>query len=98
MLDALIDGFKNDKISASDRVLFHTADGATYLAISKYLTQTPAKDCPVFHVCTPYDPVGVMPNRDTPEEVHQAITQLKTKKLIEKKYSFMAKTHFLQNI
>jgi hypothetical protein len=94
MLDAISDGFKKDKITSKDRVLFHTADGATYLAISKYMTTASAQSCPIFHICTPYDPVGVMPNRNDADEVCQAIARLK-KKLIGKKAFFYGENPFL---
>ena len=46
-----------------DRILFHTADGMTYGAIDHYLSLVKPASAPKIHICTPYDPSGVMPNR-----------------------------------
>jgi glycosyltransferase involved in cell wall biosynthesis len=95
LLQALTQGFKADNITSADRVLLHTADGATYLAISKLILDLPAKSRPVFHICTPYDPVGVMPNRDDPDDIFQSIARLKEKKLIGKKAFYYGENPFL---
>lgn len=76
------------EIGASDRLLFHTADGATYRAVANLCGTVPEQDFPIIHICTPYDPVGVMPNRNDPSEVETAIEKFK-------KVGFLSKRIFL---
>ncbi|MGV6803643.1 MAG: hypothetical protein ACWA49_05500 [Ruegeria sp.] len=59
-----------------DIVLIHTADGATYSALERFCETTQEDRRPVFHICTPYDPVGVMPNRHSAEAVKKAVEAL----------------------
>lgn len=73
MLQSLLDACAKFGIGPADRILFHTADGATYEALAELVKYFPAADLPLIHICTPYDPVGVMPNRKSAEVVQQAI-------------------------
>lgn len=63
-------------MTEDDRMLFHTADGVTYLGLELALRDRPAAATPIMHVCTPYDPVGVMPNRKDAKEISRAIAKL----------------------
>lgn len=82
MLDSLLDAFGRFGIGPADRLLFHTADGATYEALAELVQSFPVADLPLIHVCTPYDPVGVMPNRESPEVVRQAIDVFRLRNLL----------------
>ncbi len=68
--DELRAAFDRLDLGPSDHVLFHTADGTLYAAIDALLRESRLEGCPRLHVCTPYDPQGVMPNRvpDKPVE------------------------------
>ncbi|MGI9433367.1 MAG: hypothetical protein ACR2Q4_00795 [Geminicoccaceae bacterium] len=50
-------------LSSEDRLLFHTADGQTYAAVDLVLRSSDANELPRVHICTPYDPAGIMPNQ-----------------------------------
>ncbi|NGO56110.1 glycosyltransferase [Allomesorhizobium camelthorni] len=71
----LASGIKSLKLGFSDRILFHTADGMTYAAIDRFLAATLAADAPRLHVCTPYDPTGIMPNRVRERPIDQVINR-----------------------
>lgn len=81
-------------IGPADRIFMHTADGISYLAISEIL-ESAGEAAPIFHVATPYDPVGVMPNRDSADEVANAIARLQQIGLIDKKLFLFAENTFL---
>lgn len=70
------------KIGSGDRLLFHTADGMTYGAIDHFLRQCPRDRLPRIHVCTPYDPVGIMPNRIADRPVDAIIRGWQSRGLI----------------
>lgn len=57
------------EIGIGDQILFHTADGATFEALASLIAQFKAQELPTIHVCTPYDPEGVMPNRKDAEQI-----------------------------
>ena len=82
-------------IGPADRLLFHTADGATYRAIASVLGSLPRESLPLLHVCTPYDPVGVMPNRRSTDEILEAVNSLKTMGLIDRKVFLYGENPFL---
>ncbi|MDX2308694.1 MAG: hypothetical protein NW216_10685 [Hyphomicrobium sp.] len=70
------------KLTNRDRMLFHTADGHTYAALHLLLSDDRAESLPVFHVCTPYDPVGVMPNRVADMPIVHSVTAWKARNMI----------------
>ncbi|MHA7871066.1 MAG: hypothetical protein ACX939_01815 [Hyphococcus sp.] len=95
--------FKNDletaidaeEMGPEDRILIHTADGATYPAIADIFKSRRHNELPLLHIVTPYDPVGVMPNRASPEEVANSIGMLKAANLIDRKIYLYAENEFL---
>lgn len=82
-------------IGAADRLLFHTADGATYRALASVLNDLDFDDLPRIHVCTPYDPVGVMPNRTSAADVAEAINCFRDAGLIDRRVFLYAENPFL---
>ena len=60
-----------------DRVLVHTADGVVFRALSLLLLNEDASRLPRFHVATPYNPTGVMPNKGVPTEIDASIASLR---------------------
>ncbi|MEM9619530.1 MAG: hypothetical protein AAF936_16370 [Pseudomonadota bacterium] len=82
-------------MSPEDRILIHTADGATYSAIVEIFKSKELTSLPLFHIVTPYDPVGVMPNRASPQEVAQSIDFFKSLNLIDKKIYLYAENEYL---
>ncbi|MEZ6001553.1 hypothetical protein [Hyphomonas sp.] len=82
-------------IGPADRLLFHTADGATYRALAEVIAGLAKDDLPLFHVCTPYDPVGVMPNRRSADEIMEVIDSLKQAGLVDRKVFLYAENPFL---
>lgn len=95
MLRSLIGAFDRFGIGPADRLLFHTADGVTYEALAALVQAFSAADLPVIHICTPYDPVGVMPNRKTPEDVQQAIDTFKATDLLGRRVFLHGENPFL---
>ncbi|MFC3301134.1 glycosyltransferase family protein [Parvularcula lutaonensis] len=73
MLEGLMKAIAEFEIGAHDILFFHTCDGATYEAVAAMTEAIPLEALPSIHLCTPYDPVGVMPNRDSPRTVAKAI-------------------------
>ena len=61
------------KIESDDHIFFHTADGSTYLGLSRLVETMIPDKLPTVHIVTPYDPVGVMPNCDDPEKIAEAV-------------------------
>jgi len=61
--DELSGAVKRLGLTSKDRLLLHTADGISYAALDAFMRSTPFDKLPNIHVCTPYDPAGVMPNR-----------------------------------
>ncbi|MEM9496068.1 MAG: hypothetical protein AAGA09_08695 [Pseudomonadota bacterium] len=91
----LLTAMKRFEIGANDRLFLHTADGASFLGIARIVAELPAEDLPVFHVATPYDPVGVMPNRDNADDIAAALSSLNEKGLIDKKLFLYAENPYL---
>lgn len=87
--------FGNLDIGPSDRLLFHTADGATYQALAELLQGQDLLELPSFHVCTPYDPVGVMPNRSSAADVLGAIESFKESGLLGRRVFLHAENPLL---
>jgi hypothetical protein len=76
------DGIDELGLGPDDRVLFHTADGMTYAALDRCLATRRARDLPRIHVCTPYDPAGIMPNRVAERPIGAAIARWRERGLI----------------
>ena len=95
ILKALESAIEEFNIGPSDRLLFHTADGATYEAVAELVTGRDVSDLPRIHLCTPYDPVGVMPNRASAESVKAAIDKLRTEKLLARRVFLYGENPFL---
>lgn len=95
MLESLLRAFEKLEVGPADRVLFHTADGATYDALSEIVGIFPAIDLPLIHICTPYDPVGVMPNRESPEIVKRAIENFEARNLLGRRIFLHAENPLL---
>ena len=92
---ALLEAFRKYEVSSADRVLFHTADGMIFRALEHVVRKLPQKDCPVFHVATPYDPMGTMPNRKSAQEVTDVIARLDRLDLLEKKVFLYGENEYL---
>ncbi|MEZ5919986.1 MAG: glycosyltransferase [Parvularculaceae bacterium] len=71
--------------TAADRILIHTADGATFTALASLTDEMSLDETPVFHVATPYDPVGVMPNRISADDVLHSVRSYLDRGLIDRK-------------
>src|SRR5690606_41981751 len=69
-------------LGPDDRILFHTADGMTYAALDRCLEAASARALPRIHVCTPYDPAGIMPNRVADRPIDAAIARWRERGLI----------------
>lgn len=82
-------------MTKEDRVLFHTADGVTYLGIELALRDRPPSTTPIMHVCTPYDPKGVMPNRENVKGITRAINTMKSAGLIERSLFLYGENKYL---
>ena len=95
LLKALLAASAADDINANDKLLFHTADGATYLAVAGMIKSLKPSKCPVIHICTPYDPIGVMPNRRDANEISAAIASLKRSGLVGGKIFFYGENDLL---
>nr|WP_070961004.1 hypothetical protein [Hyphomonas sp. Mor2] len=95
ILKALESAFEEFNIGPSDRLLFHTADGATYEALAELVMGRDVSDLPRMHVCTPYDPVGIMPNRASAESVQTAIDKLRAGKLLERRVFLYGENPYL---
>ena len=74
--DDFLIAVERHSIGAEDRVLLHTADGAAYPAVKLLFEKMPKDKFPSFHVATPYDPVGVMPNNKSGNAVNEAVAFL----------------------
>ncbi|MEO0452396.1 MAG: hypothetical protein AAFZ74_18925 [Pseudomonadota bacterium] len=95
MLRSLVDAFERFGIGPADRLLFHTADGVTYEALAALVQAFPYADLPLIHICTPYDPVGVMPNRKSSEDVQRAIDMFKATDLLGRRVFLHAENALL---
>ncbi len=72
----LLNAINDCGLNQNDRILIHTADGATYTALAQIFSEISSDSAPLFHVVTPYDPAGVMPNRRNADEVNDAVRSL----------------------
>ena len=95
LFDGLRSAMKAHNIGVGDRLLFHTADGATYRTLARLISALPQDALPMFHVCTPYDPQGVMPNRISPEVVAEAVQSLKTHDMLERQIFLYGENAYL---
>lgn len=77
------------------RFFIHTADGAVYRALAALADWMEEKNAGPLHICTPYDPVGVMPNKGGEGAVGQAIKKLKSNGLIGKRIFLYGENEFL---
>ncbi|MEM9838518.1 MAG: hypothetical protein AAF830_05115 [Pseudomonadota bacterium] len=84
-------------VTSNDRLFFHTCDGATYEAAAAVVEELALDVMPAFHLCTPYDPVGVMPNRTKPGEVTRAIDLIGSLGLIGVRVFLYAENDLLAN-
>lgn len=82
-------------IDENDRIFMHTGDGASLLAIPRLMANIDVSRMPVFHIATPYDPVGVMPNRDNAEDITEALQSVQEMGLIDKKLFLYAENRYL---
>lgn len=95
LLQSLLEAFDKFGIGPADRLLFHTADGATYEALAALVQSFSSADLPLIHICTPYDPIGVMPNRKSAEEVQEAIECFRNRELLARKVFLHAENALL---
>ncbi len=65
------------RIGPQDRILLHTADGESLPAVARIVKETPLNALPIFHMATPYDPLGVMPKRHGMEGFEETLEHLK---------------------
>jgi len=91
-LERAIDAFAGN---TRQRFFVHTADGAFYRALALIAPRLAAGNAPVFHVCTPYDPTGVMPNRGAQGELAQALTTLTGAGVIDRTLFLYGENAFL---
>lgn len=95
MRDGILEAIEGTDISERDRLFFHTCDGATYQAMADLAQLLDLDQMPSFHLCTPYDPWGVMPNREHPSQVTEAINMLGFMGLIGTKVFLYAENDLL---
>lgn len=72
----------NHKTNSQDRVLIHTADGVIFRALSQLLLGSDRETLPRFHVATPYNPTGIMPNKGDVLKIDASISALREASLI----------------
>jgi glycosyltransferase involved in cell wall biosynthesis len=82
-------------LTSSDRLLFHTADGMTYAALDKLIRERSHKTLPIFHVCTPYDPIGVMPNLMKGFDISQIVNKWSQSKILDSRIFLYGENHLL---
>ncbi|NOX94580.1 MAG: hypothetical protein GXP04_05645 [Alphaproteobacteria bacterium] len=68
-----------------DRIFIHTADGVIFRAIAELLLAREGAQLPIFHVATPYNPTGVMPNKGSWIDISEGISALQGSDLIDSK-------------
>ncbi|WP_370336429.1 hypothetical protein [Parvularcula marina] len=95
MAEGLREGLKKSGAGPDDHLLFHTADGATYRAVAALIAEDGAESLPQIHICTPYDPVGVMPNRGSAAEVAAPIHDWEEAGLIGSRIHLYAENEIL---
>ena len=71
------------EVTDQDRILIHTADGDIFRALPRLLMHSNNKSLPRFHVGTPYNPTGIMPNKGDAAEIDTAIFTLRNAGLID---------------
>jgi len=81
----LSQAIKRTGLGRDDRILFHTADGMTFGAIDRLYSLADAEELPRIHVCTPYDPKGIMPNRLPDRPIDQIVNRWRARGLIGRK-------------
>lgn len=69
-------------LGSTDRILFHTADGQTYAALKVLFDEVDPDHLPLMHVCTPYDPEGIMPNKVRAAPIATAVASWSRRGLI----------------
>jgi len=69
---------------AGARFFVHTADGHFYRALAALAARIEQGGA-VFHICTPYDPAGIIPNKAPEGSIAAAIDRLKREGLIGRK-------------
>jgi len=77
------------------RFFAHTADGAIYRALGALADEIASNQDIIVHVCTPYDPVGVMPNRGPSKDIGPAIGRLAAARVIGRQVYFHAENPYL---
>lgn len=88
---------KQLNIQSDDRLLFHTSDGLTYSAIDYFVESINPKNIPVIHICTPYDPEGVMPNKVAGRSIDSLISKWENNKWLNNKIFLHAENQCLAN-
>ena len=83
------------EIGPQDRVLLHSADGESLSGVARLIHETPADALPVFHVATPYDPVGIMPKRQSAEGFAASLGELKASGKLYRKLFLYAENAYL---
>lgn len=78
-----------------DRVLLHSADGESLSGVARLIQETPADALPVFHVATPYDPVGIMPKRQSAEGFAATVQELKKSGKLDRRLFLYAENAYL---
>lgn len=91
----LLGAIKDFAIGAGDRILLHTADGESLLAVAQYAKVTALDAMPIIHVATPYDPVGVMPNKQNIEQLTPDIAILRDQNKLDRKLFLYAENALL---
>ena len=87
-------GIEKAGLSASDHVLFHTADAPLYWAILILFMQSNPDILPAVHLSTPYIP-DFMPNKDITFPIIFSIALLQSAGLLNKKVFLYAETEIL---
>lgn len=69
--------FARHNAGAQDRALIHTAEGVVFRALAPLLLGEGAASLPRFHVATPYNPTGIMPNDGIVAEIDASVASLR---------------------
>lgn len=77
------------------RFFVHTADGAIYRALATLTDEIADDKDLILHICTPYDPVGIMPNRGPDKDISPAIERLHSAGVIGRQIHLHAENPFL---
>ncbi len=76
-IDDLRAALANHKVNRKDRILIHTADGIIFRAIGQLFLEGDPATLPCFHVATPYNPTGIMPNKGDASKIDESIAALR---------------------